>query len=80
MAAGLLLTSRVDSLGVGYVTYGAGVGIAAACGYVPMVAMVGGWFVHHRAVAVGVAVAGIGVGTMVMSPLSAATDRPVRLA
>jgi predicted MFS family arabinose efflux permease len=37
-----------------------------------MVAMVGGWFVHHRAVAVGLAVAGIGVGTMVMSPLSAA--------
>lgn len=72
MFAGLMLTSRVDSLGVGYVTYGAGVGIAAACGYVPMVAIVGGWFVEHRAVAVGVAVAGIGVGTMLMSPLSAA--------
>jgi len=72
MAAGLILTSRVDSLGVGYVTYGAGVGIAAACGYVPMVAVVGGWFLHHRAVAVGLAVAGIGVGTMVLSPLSAA--------
>jgi MFS family permease len=72
MFLGLLLTSRVDSLGSGYVTYGAGVGIAAACGYVPMVAMVGGWFVHHRAVAVGLAVAGIGVGTLVMSPLSAA--------
>ena len=72
MFTGLLLTSRVDSLGVGYVTYGAGVGIAAACGYVPMVAMVGGWFVRHRAVAVGLAVAGIGVGTMVLSPLSAA--------
>lgn len=71
MFAGLMSTSRVDSLGVGYVTYGAGVGIAAACGYVPMVAMVGGWFTHHRAVAVGLAVAGIGVGTMVMSPLSA---------
>ncbi len=72
MFGGLILTSRVDSLGVGYVTYGAGVGIAAACGYVPMVAMVGGWFLHHRALAVGLAVAGIGVGTMVMSPLSAA--------
>ena len=71
MFAGLMLTSRVDSLGVGYVTYGVGMGIAAACGYVPMVAMVGGWFVRHRAVAVGLAVAGIGVGTMVMSPLSA---------
>ena len=72
MFVGLLLTSRVNSLEAGYVTYGLGVGIAAACGYVPMVAMVGGWFVHHRAVAVGLAVAGIGVGTMVMSPLSAA--------
>lgn len=72
MFVGLLLTSRVDSLEVGYITYGGGVGIAAACGYVPMVAMVGGWFVHHRAVAVGLAVAGIGVGTMVLSPLSAA--------
>jgi MFS family permease len=72
MFAGLMLTSRVQSLSVGYVTYGAGVGIAAACGYVPMVATVGGWFVRHRALAIGVAVAGIGVGTMVLSPLSAA--------
>lgn len=72
LLVGLLLTSRVDSLFAGYVTYGAGVGIAAACGYVPMVATVGGWFVEQRAIAVGVAVAGIGVGTLVMSPLAAA--------
>lgn len=69
---GLFATSRVDSLGLGYVTYGAGVGVAAACGYVPMVAVVGGWFDRQRAVAVGLAVAGIGVGTLVLSPLSAA--------
>lgn len=69
---GLFATSRVQSLGLGYVTYGAGVGIAAACGYVPMVSVVGGWFVEQRAIAVGLAVAGIGVGTSVMSPLSAA--------
>lgn len=72
MFVGLLATSRVQSLGLGYVTYGAGVGIAAACGYVPMVAVVGGWFVEKRAVAVGLAVAGIGVGTLVLSPVSAA--------
>ena len=72
MFVGLIATSRVQSLGVGYVTYGAGVGVAAACGYVPMVAVVGGWFAKHRAMAVGLAVAGIGVGTLVMSPLSAA--------
>jgi MFS family permease len=72
LGGGLVLTSRVQSLGLGYLTYGAGVGIAAACGYVPMVAVVGGWFREQRALAVGLAVAGIGVGTMVMSPLSAA--------
>ncbi|MGH1490718.1 MAG: MFS transporter [Acidimicrobiales bacterium] len=68
---GLVATSRVDSLTVGYVTYGAGVGIAAACGYIPMVAAVGGWFIRSRATAVGLAVAGIGAGTLVMSPVSA---------
>jgi len=71
MASGLWATSAVHSLQVGYLTYGAGVGIAAACGYVPMVAVVGGWFTQRRALAVGVSVAGIGVGTLVMSPLAA---------
>ncbi|MGE0728599.1 MAG: MFS transporter [Acidimicrobiia bacterium] len=71
LAAGLWATSTVNSLTVGYLTYGAGVGIAAACGYVPMVAVVGGWFAQRRALAVGLSVAGIGVGTLVMSPLAA---------
>lgn len=72
LLVGLLATSRVQSLGAGYVTYGAGVGIAAAAGYIPMVAVVGGWFDRYRATALGLAVAGIGAGTLVMSPLSAA--------
>lgn len=69
---GLMATSGVQSLEVGYLTYGVGVGIAASTGYIPMVAVVGGWFERHRATAVGLAVAGIGAGTLVMSPLSAA--------
>ncbi len=72
LLVGLLATAEVQSLTAGYLTYGAGVGIAAACGYVPMVAVVGAWFERLRAVAVGVAVAGIGVGTLVLSPLAAA--------
>lgn len=71
LVVGLLLTSMVDSLVVGYVTYGVGMGFAIACGYVPMVATVGGWFVEKRATALGVAVAGIGLGTLVGSPLAA---------
>ncbi|MCP3937831.1 MAG: MFS transporter [Actinomycetia bacterium] len=67
--AGMMLTSNVNSITVGYLTYGAGAGLAGACAYVPMVATVGGWFERRRAVAVGISVAGIGVGTLVMNPL-----------
>lgn len=71
MGTGLLLTSLVDELWVGYVTYGLGVGIGVACGYVPMVAVVGGWFVRRRSLALALAVSGIGVGTLVVAPLAA---------
>lgn len=71
LAAGLLLTSITPSIWIGYLTYGLGVGFAIACGYVPMVAAVGGWFEKQRATAMGVAVAGIGLGTLVGSPLAA---------
>ncbi|MFC4942220.1 MFS transporter [Pseudonocardia sp. GCM10023141] len=72
LAAGLILTSIVQHLWVGYLTYGLGVGIAVACGYVPMVAVVGAWFDRRRALALAIAIAGIGVGTLVGSPLAAA--------
>ena len=70
LGVGLLLTSRVHSIWLGYVTYGVGVGVAVACAYVPMVATVGAWFVRRRTAALGVAVAGIGVGTLVVAPIS----------
>ena len=72
LVAGLLATSRVDALWVGYLTYGLGVGIGVACAYVPMVATVGLWFERRRTAALGVAVAGIGVGTLVVVPVAEA--------
>ena len=71
LAGGLLATSAAQQLWVGYLGYGLGVGVAVACGYVPMVAVVSGWFERRRALAVGVAVAGIGVGTLAGAPLAA---------
>ncbi|MFT7646474.1 MAG: MFS family permease [Candidatus Poriferisodalaceae bacterium] len=68
MAVGLILTSLVNSIWLGFVTYGLGVGIGVACAYVPMVATVGGWFERDRTKALGVAVAGIGIGTLVGAP------------
>lgn len=71
MGVGLALTSGVDRLWLGYVTYGLGVGVGVACGYVPMLAVVGGWFERRRGAALGVAVAGIGLGTLAVAPLAA---------
>lgn len=70
LGVALLLTSRVQSIWLGYLTYGVGVGVAVACAYVPMVATVGAWFVRRRTTALGVAVAGIGMGTLVVAPIS----------
>lgn len=71
LVVGLLATAAAPNIWSGYLTYGVGVGFAMACGYVPMVATVGGWFKRRRASALGVAVAGIGLGTLVGSPLAA---------
>ena len=70
LGVGLLLTSRVHSIWLGYATYGIGVGVAVACAYVPMVATVGAWVpapAHRRPRRRG---AWIGVGTLVVAPIS----------
>ncbi len=70
LGVGLVLTSMIDRLWLGYLTYGAGVGIGVACGYVPMLAAVGGWFRRHRTMALGIAVAGVGAGILAVAPLA----------
>jgi MFS family permease len=69
---GLVATARAGSLPVALAAYGLGVGIGVACAYVPMVALVGGWFEQRRTLALGVAVAGIGIGTLTVPPATAA--------
>lgn len=69
--AGILLTTRVTELWQAYVTYGIGVGIGVACGYVPMVAVVGGWFDRKRPTAIGLAVSGIGLSSLIGAPVAA---------
>ncbi len=72
LVSGLFLTSAVSRIEYGYLTYGLGVGFGVACCYVPVIAQVTGWFDRHRATALGIASAGIGVGTILGPPVSQA--------
>jgi len=54
-----------------YAAYSVGVGVGLGIAYVPAVGAVQRWFVRHRGMASGLAVAGIGVGTLAMPPLAA---------
>ena len=70
LSAGLALTSRVDSVSAGYLTYGVGVGLGGGMIVTPMYAVAGGWFVRRRALAIGVVATGNGLGTLVLVPLA----------
>jgi MFS family permease len=71
MGAGLALTAAAPRMWIGYLAYGAGVGLGASCAYVPTLALVGGWFTRHRTTALGLAAAGTGCGTLLMPPVAA---------
>lgn len=67
---GLAASGLAQTLTEIYLAYGLGVGIGLGCAYVPAVGAVQRWFVRRRGLASGLAVAGIGVGTLVMPPLA----------
>jgi len=68
--AGLALAGMARTLNEVYLAYGLGVGLGVGCSYVPAVGAVQRWFVKRRGFASGLAVSGIGVGTLVMPPLA----------
>jgi MFS family permease len=71
VGAGLMASAFIEQIWVGYLTYGIGVGLGAACAYVPTLAIVGGWFTKRRNTALGVAATGTGCGMLVMPPFAA---------
>lgn len=71
VATGLIAAGFARSLTEVYIAYGLGVGLGVGCSYVPVVGTVQRWFVRRRGFASGLAVSGIGVGTLVMPPLAA---------
>jgi len=71
VSAGLVLAGFADNLLHVYLAYGLGVGLGVGCSYVPSVGTVQRWFARRRGFASGLAVSGIGFGTLLMPILAA---------
>ena len=71
-AIGLILAGRARTLMEVYAAYGLGIGLGLGCAFVPILGAVQRWFVKRRGLASGLAVSGIGVGTLAMPPLATA--------
>lgn len=71
LATALWLASRAESVAALCATYSIGIGLGVGLVYVPSVGAVQPWFAANRALASGIAVAGIGAGN-IAGPLLAA--------
>lgn len=72
LAVGLIAAGYARTLNELYLAYGLGVGLGVGCAYVPAIGAVQRWFVRRRGLASGLAVSGIGAGTLLVPPLAAA--------
>ncbi len=68
---GLALAGMARNLTEVYIAYGLGIGLGVGLSYVPVLGTIQRWFIRRRGFASGVAVSGIGVGTLAMPPLAA---------
>jgi MFS transporter, OFA family, oxalate/formate antiporter len=71
VGAGLVAAGLARTLTEVYLGYGLGVGLGAGLSYVPVLGTVQRWFLKRRGFASGLAVSGIGVGTLIMPPIAA---------
>ena len=71
----LVIAPRAASFEVTFILLGLGIGTGIAFSFVPAMATVGEWFKKNRDLALGIAISGIGVGTLVSAPLAAALIR-----
>ncbi len=67
---GLVIAGIAPNLTAVYAAYGLGIGLGVGCSYVPAIGAVQRWFLRKRGLASGLAVSGIGAGTLVMPPLA----------
>jgi OFA family oxalate/formate antiporter-like MFS transporter len=71
LASSMVLMSRITSIWEVYLYYALLFGLGIAAIYAPMMATVSRWFTIKRGLAIGLTAAGLGVGSLVLSPLAA---------
>jgi MFS family permease len=71
ISGGLALAARASTLTEFQISYGLIIGIGGGAVFAPLMATVAGWFDAHRALAVSLVSAGMGMAPMTMSPLAA---------
>ncbi len=70
LGAGVLAASQAATLLQFQLLFGILVGLAAGSFYAPLIANVTRWFTEHRSLAVALVSAGMGLGSVVVAPLS----------
>src|SRR6202165_943281 len=70
LGLGLFVAAQAQTLWQVYLGFGLGIGIGVGISYVPSVGAVQRWFVRQRGLASGIAVAGIGAGTLCMPKIA----------
>lgn len=68
LGLGFLLMSQVNSIWQLYLFYGLIIAIGISGGLAPMMSTIARWFVKRRGTVSGIAISGIGIGTMIMPP------------
>jgi MFS family permease len=70
MGVSYLLMSQISSVWQIYVFYGVLASIGTAGSWIPLLSTVARWFVRRRGLITGLVASGIGIGTIIMPPLS----------
>lgn len=70
IGGGLVGSSYAGEIWHVYLAYGLALGTGVSASFIPAVGAVGQWFERRRGLAIGLAVAGSGVGSLVLAPLS----------
>jgi len=70
LGVGFLLMSQINSLWQVYLIWGLFMGVGISCSFVPIISTIPRWFTKKRGIAIGIAVAGFGLGGVIVPPLA----------